>query len=44
MRNEDHLCRPSLRTPTIEVTLVRDIVLGPKVLAELALLRRIAGI
>jgi hypothetical protein len=35
--------RLSVRTPSIDATLVRDLVFGPKVLAELAILRRLAG-
>jgi len=42
VRIADCSSRLSLRTPAIDATLVRDLVLGPKVLAELAILRRLA--
>jgi len=38
----DYSSRLSLRTPAIDLAIVRDLVFGPKVVAELAILRRLA--
>jgi len=35
--------RLSLRTPTMDPAVVRDVVFGPKLLAELAILRRLTA-
>ena len=42
--NDDDTSRLGLRSPTIDASLVRDLLFGPKVLAELAILRRLASV